>query len=1214
MAHLEIVYLTGDVERHELSKQQPITIGSHRTNDICVDEDAVEMMHARVSWNKTGFEVVAAGVEGVELNGTIVQRSPLKGGDVLRFGSVDIRYRTAPGDGPESANESNDTTGLKGAEDLEPTVKEARGKQTSAGKPSKGKKQKEDAGDAPGEPSWDALAALAGGDAESPMNESDLFDDEGDDFVEYEEDNSPPPAGRSSSKGADPPDRGKKVDAGSDELQPSRSSGSSSKDRSKVREAMRHRRVRPGEEDTIRSPLILGLGGGAAILTLVAFVFYYMASRTDIETAFAQGAEPYEAKKYGEAIQALKKFTLDYPKHELRKNADVLLGMAELDQIVFVNKDYPLGLEKIDELKRNLAEHGKPFEDQAGNIAERARVIALGAAERAGAERANIEKATTLLEVSDKARTLFKAANLDAALKPEEQVAQIEKAKRASQAAILKYQTQQQTNNSVAASLNKSDTIAAIKAWRDLVSRYPELKTDTKTRALLTSILQAEMKQVKRDEDEADAETMEAVATIPPTLTPVFHARSRTDEVSVGTAVCALAQDCCYGIDTTTGQAIWRRSIGVRTPFFPISDTANGAALLFDTRRQELVSVNQNTGELIWRQSIGDRASSAPLLLGGQVFLPTESGELIRIDAQTGKRTASLKFAQAISTPTPLQMEGEDRPQRLIVTGAAEMVYILSLIPLECVRVDYTAHPFGSVATPLLAARSYLLMCQNESSKGTATLRLFDAWQGDGPIVEVAKQNVPGLILDPPVIRGRDLFVPSSGEMVSAFTLSEEPGQEKLSLGPFYQEPDGRKSPIYLSTGPDRQVWMSCSAVRRLQLSGDGLTPDQKVVAVGIASQPLQYIDRRLFNGRRSVYADAVTVTRIERDELDSDTQVVLGARVLALSVNETDASSMIVANEAGQVFRLMADRLATGGIQSDGAERLPIDESVKTPLVAVPLPKGQLAVAAGGDNPKMWILNRLGRIDRFVSLDDVPQTPPVAMGTRVLIPLKGRLSMVSITSGQPRVEDFTLPTDAGDDAVWSQVFAVNATDCVAVLKNGTVHLIRHQSSPRHFLNSAATISLGSPVLLQGATNGTLVALADATGTLHLLKAEGLEPFAKAQLKSIASNIQMVNDTVFVETGDGTLHCLKVDATLGELWKLPLDGSSLAGSPLLHEGQLLVPVADGRLLALDPVTGEVKKTIESGGALNSGPYLVGTDLYLNLLDGSLAKITELLKN
>src|SRR5436190_11175928 len=92
MPFLKIVYLNGDIDRRALEKQQPVSIGSHSSNDIRIDEEGVESLHCRIAWNKKAFEAVAAGVEGFEVNGNVVQRAVLKEGDVLRFGTVDLRF------------------------------------------------------------------------------------------------------------------------------------------------------------------------------------------------------------------------------------------------------------------------------------------------------------------------------------------------------------------------------------------------------------------------------------------------------------------------------------------------------------------------------------------------------------------------------------------------------------------------------------------------------------------------------------------------------------------------------------------------------------------------------------------------------------------------------------------------------------------------------------------------------------------------------------------------------------------------------------------------------------------------------------------------------------------------------------------------------------------------------------------------------------------
>ncbi len=74
MSYLKIKFASGREERVELSKRQPASIGEHPSSDVCIADEGVGMMHCRVSWNKTGYEVVAAVGEGVDVNGTRVQK------------------------------------------------------------------------------------------------------------------------------------------------------------------------------------------------------------------------------------------------------------------------------------------------------------------------------------------------------------------------------------------------------------------------------------------------------------------------------------------------------------------------------------------------------------------------------------------------------------------------------------------------------------------------------------------------------------------------------------------------------------------------------------------------------------------------------------------------------------------------------------------------------------------------------------------------------------------------------------------------------------------------------------------------------------------------------------------------------------------------------------------------------------------------------------
>ncbi len=1171
MPYLEVVHLTGDIDRYELSTRQPVSIGSHSSNDIVIDDESVEMMHCRISWNKTSFEVVAAAVDGVELNGTIVQRANLESGDIIRFGSIDVCFHDS---------------GMEGqSDDMEPEAAQAGSAPTSGAKSPAARRDM----------SWDALEALAGDDSDAFEEESVTEDVEYvDEAASFEEGDEGKQKLSRQTEGDEQADEGESRPAVT----------------SKLREALRKHQKRPGQEDTIRSPLVLGLGGGAAVLLLVGATFYFMINRQTTEEAFEAAKGAYTEGKYGQADQLFEEFLIQYPTHELANSARIYRGMAQVDRLVRTKKDYPAGLKQLREFISDFQDL-EEFEDQRPFVAETARIISLDAAILAGRK-----KDPSLLETSKEARVIFGSyAAQD--IHPQEMLSKIEQAARESQAAILKYRT---TNTAVAkieAALKNKDTATAIDSWRKLVGRYQDLRNDPKIKSLQVAVLQAERERTVLENIELKAESEERKSELPAPLSILFQARSRTDEVSGGRAAPVISDDCCYGIDTVTVMPVWRRVIGPNPPFFPVEDSSTASLVLYDSLADELLRIDRNSGQLHWRVALEHRPSAAPLISNGRVLLPTLGGFLYDIDLGNGSCFRRVQFAQPITTPVALP-DGE----RLLVAGEGEFFYTLLQSSLECERVDYVGHPAESIATPAIAMTGtmlsmgpYVLVCQNNSTDETATLRVFDVTDMSQGMRQLATARVDGFVLDPPVIRGQDLFVPSTGERVSSFTVSDAPGQPILTPGPVFTGEGNYDGPIFLSTGPERQVWMASSSVRRLQVSGDELKPDQKTTAIGAASQPLQYVDRRLFSARRRLFTNAVTVTRIDRDAMQSDAQAVLGAKLIGWSIFAGESPSIVVGNEAGIAMRLVPENWHQGGLLTEGAERLPLHEDLAEPLFAAGMDKGQLAIAAGGPEPKMWVLNRVGKIDRFVPLLGGPVAEMSFMSGRVLIPMQGRVKLVSTASGQPTVEDFTLPTDQQQSAVWKSVLAINKTDAVGVTESGEVLLLRYQTSPRHYLGKVSSVQLPAEVYVQAAAHDGQVAIADGQSVLHLFNASNLEEVGQRKMPQAVSNrVWMSEDVIYVETARETLHCLNRDKTLSDRWSLPLSGASLAGAPVNYSGQVIVPLHDGRIVLVDPKTGKAARTIETYQGLASEAFLIGSDVLIATSDGSLLHLTPVLQS
>jgi outer membrane protein assembly factor BamB len=1198
MAYLEIAHLTGDVDKRELSKQQPVSIGSHKSNDVCIDEAGVEIMHCRISWNKTGFEAVAAGIEGLDVNGSFVQRALLKPGDVLRFGSVDIRFKT------EDAAAAPATTGDPGTFGLKPLSEElplpsflddARTERVPP--PRKAA--------TPVAPSSAAAVKPPRDREPEPEPLDDVLDDReeqeatrpGDDGFSAlaAESRVDVPARREMPRREEEPREGPDATAEDDAEKGAEPAAAPLTRR--LREAMHGEHRRPGEEDTIRSPLVLILGGGAAILLLVGATFYFLAGRQTTRAQFDQAMQLLNEQKFTPAIAQFAEFIALHPKDPLTEEAQLNHDLALIDQqIRTATPNWNKGLDALRGFVGAWRDRDN-FSERHEAVRVRAGDIALGAAQAAGKV---FDR--ELLQTSGEAKTVF-TTYLPKDGETPELLREIEQTVVRSEAAILRHETFQQALSALDQQLQARQPLQALVTRRDLLVRYPEFAKDKKLADKLTQTLESERALVQKEDPGKPAAREDHPAELPAPATLVFHARSRTDQVSVGQAVCALSKDCCYGVDTVTGQPLWRRVVGLDTPFFPLRDPSLPSAVLFDTRHNELVRVHQNTGQLLWRQPLDAPASGTPLIDEGQIYVPTRGGHLYKIDLESGAVTTRLTFSQAITNPVVLA-DGT----HLLVGGDREVVYTLTKRPLECVRVSYLGQKPQSTAT-LLTVGPYVLLPENGDGEH-CTLRLLDCTAPDKDVREVAAAPVEGRVLDTPVIRGRDLFVPSTRERVSAFAISDDAGQPPLTVGPAYQVKGEGISPIFLATGPDRQLWMASSALRKLQLTATALDPDQKEVAVGLSSQPLQYVGGTMFNARRRPFTDAVTFTQTDRDELVSEWQAVLGGRLIACSPADAGGAAIVCATEAGSVFRVTDKQWQAGGFLEQASTRLPLNEELKDPLLAIPLTGGQAAVVAGDPEPRLWVINRLGQVERALALEAAPQAPPALLGQRLLLPVKGKLQ-VARSAGAPPVQDFALPTGEADTARWRQLIGIDENSAVALTESGSAILVRIQTTPRTHVAQVSRIDLGAAVDVRGDVAGGLVALATADQQVRLFQASNLEPRAERRMDApISNDVWLAGACLFVETAGQTLHCLDPAQGLAPRWTLPLDGRGLADSPLVAGSVALIGRKDGLVAAVDLGTGQVRKQVAVGSPLSSGPFQAGADVLVATLDGSLVNVTS----
>jgi hypothetical protein len=403
------------------------------------------------------------------------------------------------------------------------------------------------------------------------------------------------------------------------------------------------RQVRPGEQQALRSPFILGMLGLTLALTLAAGAIFLVIGRETTQQELAAAKTEFDAKHYGQAAELYEKYETNHPKDAHANEAHYQMWNARvLKEIGGGSPSWKRGQESVDKYVETNRERSD-FHDHFPELADFLTRIALGAAHSA---EASIDKEQ--LELASKAE-LMAARYFPDGKVPAEPSTQFQDAFVKAQNAIEEHRQFADRIAEIEKAIAERRPMAALAGRRALLERYPQRGGDSRLASLLEKTLNVEKSLVVRKDLGRAALRTETDAPTLPHVSLVLNTRSHTEEAVGARSVLVLAKDSCYAVDHLTGEPVWRRVIGLDSPFLPMSvDTSEPGLLLFDTNRLSLVLISRNTGKLIWEQPINEPISGPPLVNQGQIYLATLGNHLDKLDLESGRLVSQLTFSQKI--------------------------------------------------------------------------------------------------------------------------------------------------------------------------------------------------------------------------------------------------------------------------------------------------------------------------------------------------------------------------------------------------------------------------------------------------------------------------------------------------------------------------------------------------------------------------------------
>lgn len=1207
MAHLEIRPRSGATDVRSLDRKSPLTIGSSPAADVRLSATGVQAIECRILWNGSDYQLTAVNPEGVNLNGTTIRKGLLSDGDRLRIADTEFVFvETAEKSATTSGKSPTDEVRLK----LEDEPLSRAGQRPSSGRPSSERAPRKPISEE--EPVDDVF------EVKQPAPESRGSRRSGEERRETR--------GRGSREAADDDDGRPYSVAGGGRPNPLTESLADVLPESKKEQPMlarggglvgttnspapslkdsaksflRPTPRRPGEQDLTKSPLVVGMTIGAAVLALTAGTLWFVLAREFMNRKFETAQKALESGQFSQAIDGFTKFAAEYPKTEQARLAKVNIGKARVEQALSgAIPDWENGLKTLNDFVAEYrdSEDFRPADSLLRTFARQAAdKIALGAAKTAEAT-----KRRPLLATSTDARQLLDILS-PPDNKPDEQLAAISAALKSAEAAILQQETFDTALTDMKGAIDKGTPLAALQTYGRLLDRYAVAEKDRSIQAQLKTALEAEKSATARHENPVVESQLAGSPADLVNLGFTRRQRVRTDVASVGTTTAAVAEGALFACDAVTGEVLWRRSVGVGTPFPPMAVQSRQAAYVaWDSARGQLVCLAERTGEPLWTTPLAAVPTGRPLIHEGQVFLTTAGATLVQVDLQTGERLAELQFNQPVIGPPAVSPQGD----RMYVAGRESALYVLSRRPLACEHTVWLGQPAGSLSAPLLMLRDYLLLVETAGAD-KSLVRLLDTSRDAKAPREIARASVDGQVFDAPVVRGKQVIVASTPERLTAFVIAETGDAQSLTKVAGYQVPGPQNVPMHVLLGPDDQFWMSSTALRRFDVKVDSIVTDNSQIAVGLTALPLTSAADTIYLGRRLPFSPAILMGGADRQKMVLEWQTVLGAPLLATTTPAADGSAVGVTAQ-GDVFPISTAKLAKGGFELQPTVTLTPDEKGATPLGVSELADGRVAVWWSGETSRMWIVGN-DSAPRETKLDLPLQTAPVRLAEGYVLPLPGRLRLQPRGTTGTAVQEWTAPVQASEAPAWRGLLPVDDTTFVALDATGRLMQGRYQSNPKPHLAEVGKWEAGAAVDLAPQLAGDQGVIAASNGTVFAIDLSSLEPTGQFSLPRPASRSPVVaGDRVLVDSARQQLHCLDLRHKLQPLWETPLEGSVAVGA-VEQAGNLIVARDDGVVLVLDPASGTVKHRLPLYERLLWGPRVWGDRLVVATVDGSLLSL------
>lgn len=991
MAWLAVSWADGRSDSIELTHRKPVAIGAHAGSNVVVDDEGIAALACRIAWNGSDYEVVAATDDDVLLNGKRVRRRRLEHRDEVAIGSAKITLHR--GHAPKAIDGDRDSA----TEPQNPPPVRA-----------------------------------------NPEIEEEEVDsaDPVDEFEELENDQVDVVSPLSAKAVVPKPTSAK----------------------SRIRERLHARARRPGEQDAIRSPLVYGLAGGVVVLVVATLALTIFLRGQSIAQQFQSAMAAQSAGRYSDAEREFERFIKRHPGHSLTAKAKRELALTQVDRLIRGEvPQWQDGYVLLNDLIGAFRDD-EDFGVVHGAIAERAGLIALGAAVDAGRER-KLE----LVQLSERAEAMLGQYSPDA-VAPETLIQKVVSVRTASRNRLVQLDVLDDFLSRMDAAAKEEHSLDVLEIAGQLaavdneLTREPPVRkfVESATTRLRDQVLVTRFDSAGSDSAKSsDTAASQALASPWATTTIAIVDRPAGEALPDGRPLFVWHDDTYFACDKSAGDPLWIRPLPDSFRPVPISVPQSGA-IAFDRDRNSIVLLDNDKGEAVRSVVLpdSDQLPKRPCVEGSVAFVPIGT-ELLRMEIDTEHVTASIEIGQTVLAEPALVQTPFGKV--LLVVGESQLLYVLDPRSLKLLDMHRLGHPPGSILAPPAVAAEFVLLAVNQHGADTCDIHMLTTEEGatadDLAVRQVDRAQVSGLVVDPPVLRGRDLFVASTPERVTVLTVSDEQNGRLTRGDPFTA---GRANdtpvPTYLLAGPDREFWMAGRRLLRLRATAETIRVIGDPIPLNVPVQPPIVSGSDIYVTARRGRGTTATLSRVDGVEYRERWQVQLASNVVGL-IQAPGASKLYAVTELGDIAAVnlsaTEDRGQTQIVSSqvdDVGGR--VDSACEF--------GDRLAVASAD---KVALVGATGRVVKRMNLKTRTTASVVAWGERLVVPTAGKLKLYD-RDGRAAMADFWLAQDGKTSVPWRSVHPVDDSHLLAIDTNNTLRILTAVEGDAPHLAETSTLTV----------------------------------------------------------------------------------------------------------------------------------------------------------